>query len=218
MNVGGRSLPSSASAGRAVADSFAASPTPPCGSPSWWRGCARRSALERTNSRINDGFRFERHSIRGKDKMTARVGLALGSVRTKVRGRLRSLIRPPPAQAAGRPSRTLPRTDRSHPGRALARVPEKRGKLAPNPPSKHSKTARNGEATPFGAPPRPENPTVECSANQKARKKPTAQVPHFCFGLTGTRNCGVVAIPFERCKINPVRRVARLSTVWPLRR
>ncbi len=65
-------------------------PTPQ-GSPSWRRGYVRRSALERVNSRIDNSFRFERHSIRGKDRMTARVGLtlvvmmamALGNVRAK---------------------------------------------------------------------------------------------------------------------------------------
>ena len=50
------------------------------------------------------GFRFERHNIRGKDKMTARtalapavmMALALGRIRAKAHDRLR----PPPAQAA----------------------------------------------------------------------------------------------------------------------
>ena len=43
------------------------------GSPSWRRGHARRSALESVNSCVDD-------SIRGKDKTTTRVGLALAMV------------------------------------------------------------------------------------------------------------------------------------------
>ena len=46
-------------------------------SPSWRRGSNRRSALERIYIRLDNGFRFECHTIRGKAKMTARVGLAL---------------------------------------------------------------------------------------------------------------------------------------------
>ena len=65
-------------------------------------------ALERITARIDDGFRFERHNIRGKDRMTARVALALavmmvlalGSIRARAHDRMRSLVRPPPAQAA----------------------------------------------------------------------------------------------------------------------
>ena len=49
----------------------------PCGSPSWKRAYRRRNAIERINSRIDNSFGFERHFIRGKAKMTARVGLAL---------------------------------------------------------------------------------------------------------------------------------------------
>ena len=33
--------------------------------------------MERINSRIDNSFRFERHYIRGKAKMTVRVGLAV---------------------------------------------------------------------------------------------------------------------------------------------
>lgn len=47
-------------------------PTPP-GSPPWLHGYAKRGALER----IKDGFLFERHTIRSKDKMIAWVALAL---------------------------------------------------------------------------------------------------------------------------------------------
>lgn len=48
----------------------------PHGSPSWHRGYNRRSALERINNRIDNSFGFERHFIRGMDKMKRRVGLA----------------------------------------------------------------------------------------------------------------------------------------------
>ena len=69
---------------------------------------AQCAALERINARIDDGVRFERHNIRGKDRMTARVALALavmmalalGSIRARAHDRMRSLVRPPPAQAA----------------------------------------------------------------------------------------------------------------------
>ena len=38
----------------------------------------RRNAVERINSRIDNSFGFERHYIRGKAKMTARVGACGG--------------------------------------------------------------------------------------------------------------------------------------------
>ena len=71
-------------------------------------GCAERSALERINARLDDGFRIERYAVRGKDRMTVKVGLslavmmalALGSMKANAHERMRSLIRPPPAQAA----------------------------------------------------------------------------------------------------------------------
>ena len=49
----------------------------PRGSVFWRRVYNQRSALERINSRIDNSFRFERHFIRGKGKMTARAGMAL---------------------------------------------------------------------------------------------------------------------------------------------
>ncbi len=49
----------------------------PWGSPSWKRAYRRRSATERINSRIDNSFGFEKHFIRGKDKMSARAGLAV---------------------------------------------------------------------------------------------------------------------------------------------
>ena len=38
----------------------------PWGSPSWRRGHARRSALERVNARLDNNFGFERHFVRGR--------------------------------------------------------------------------------------------------------------------------------------------------------
>ena len=79
----------------------------PHGTRNWRRGYARRSALERINARLDDGYRFEVHTIRGKAKMTARVGLALGvmmalalgSVKANDHQRMRSLVRAPPEAA-----------------------------------------------------------------------------------------------------------------------
>ena len=83
-------------------------PPTPHGTTTWRREYAGRSALERMNSRLDNDFGFERRTIRGKARMTARAGLALavmmapalGSVRANAPERMRSLIRPPPAQAA----------------------------------------------------------------------------------------------------------------------
>jgi hypothetical protein len=43
----------------------------------WQRFYNSRTAVERVNSRIDVFFGFEHHFIRGKAKMTLRVGLAL---------------------------------------------------------------------------------------------------------------------------------------------
>ena len=83
-------------------------PPTPHGAGGWRRGYAKRSALERINARLDDGHRFGIHTIRGKAKMTARVGLALGvmmalalgSVKADARRRMRSLVRAPPKAAA----------------------------------------------------------------------------------------------------------------------
>lgn len=83
-------------------------PTPHA-SPSWHRGYNRRSALERINNRIDHGFGFEEHFIRGKNHMTVRLGLALavmmalalGHVRQGHNEYMRSLVRSPPAAASG---------------------------------------------------------------------------------------------------------------------
>lgn len=43
----------------------------------WQRLYNGRTAVERVNSRIDNSFGFENHYIRGRAKMTLRVGLAL---------------------------------------------------------------------------------------------------------------------------------------------
>ena len=72
----------------------------PWGSPSWRRGYNRRSAMERINARLDRGFNFETHFIRGLAKMKTRVGLALavmmamalGQARAGRAERMRSLV------------------------------------------------------------------------------------------------------------------------------
>ena len=49
----------------------------PRSSLTWQRRYRSRSALERINSRLDQNFGFEHHTIRGLRKMTARVNLAL---------------------------------------------------------------------------------------------------------------------------------------------
>ena len=83
------------------ADRRTFTPTP-WGGPSWRRAYARRSALERINSRLDGGYRFERHFIRGKARMRTRVGLAvcvmmslaLGAAKAGRLDRMRSLVEP----------------------------------------------------------------------------------------------------------------------------
>ena len=85
----------------ADADRRAFTPTP-WGSPSWRRGYARRSALERINSRLDGGFGFGSHFIRGLVRMKARMGLALAVMMALALGsaangrpeRMRSLVDP----------------------------------------------------------------------------------------------------------------------------
>lgn len=82
----------------------------PHGSPSWKRGYNRRSALERINNRIDNSFCFEKHFVRGLEKMKVRVGLAmcimmsmaLGHIKAGRLEQMRSLVQPlgPPAKAA----------------------------------------------------------------------------------------------------------------------
>ena len=80
-------------------------------SNAWKKHYARRTAAERVNSRIDRVYGFEMHFIRGKDKMTVRVGLALvvmlamahGHLKEKRSEHIRSLVRAwrPPERKAG---------------------------------------------------------------------------------------------------------------------
>jgi hypothetical protein len=49
----------------------------PRNTPTWERIYGRRTAVERVNARIDHGFGFETHTIRGLAKMRTRMGLAL---------------------------------------------------------------------------------------------------------------------------------------------
>lgn len=70
--------------------------------PRWARAYARRSAVERVNSRLDNVLGFERHTIRGMQKMEARVSLALivmlamalGRIRANQPARIRSFLAP----------------------------------------------------------------------------------------------------------------------------
>ena len=66
----------------------------PWGSPSWRRGYRRRSAMERINSRIDQGFGFETHYIRGLAKMKACIGLALAVMMALALGQVRAPATP----------------------------------------------------------------------------------------------------------------------------
>lgn len=74
----------------------------PRSSYAWAKGYKRRSAVERVNSRIDEGYRFEKHYIRKKQKMELRFGLAfvvmlamaLGHLRAGEKEKIRSLIKP----------------------------------------------------------------------------------------------------------------------------
>ncbi|MFH0980796.1 MAG: transposase [Planctomycetota bacterium] len=46
-------------------------------SPQWKREYSARTSVERVNARVDQGFGFERHTIRGLAKMQTRMGLAL---------------------------------------------------------------------------------------------------------------------------------------------
>lgn len=74
-----------------------------------WRRLYRgRTAVERVNSRLDVSFGFERHFIRGMEKMRFRVGLALvvmlamavGAIESKRREQMRSLVWSPKARKA----------------------------------------------------------------------------------------------------------------------
>ena len=139
----------------------------PWGGPSWRRGYNRRGALERINARVDGGFGFENHFIRGKAKMKARMGLALcvmtalapGAVMAGRPERMRSLVDPglplaaqtaaPPSAAIDRPGRGA--TSRAAPTNASSSyldaptaLETARGRSAP--PSGGMATARNRKA------------------------------------------------------------------------
>lgn len=67
----------------------------------WRREYKRRTAVERINSRIDLSFGFEHHFIRGLAKMEVKVslamivmlGMALGSIKAKQKGLMRSLVK-----------------------------------------------------------------------------------------------------------------------------
>jgi hypothetical protein len=69
----------------------------------WERGYKKRTAVERVNSRLDVSFGFERHFIRGLQKMEIRVGLALcvmlamavGRIKEQRQDLMRSLVRSP---------------------------------------------------------------------------------------------------------------------------
>jgi hypothetical protein len=69
----------------------------------WERGYKSRTAVERVNSRLDVSFGFERHFIRGLQKMEIRVGLALcvmlamavGRIKEQRQDLMRSLVRSP---------------------------------------------------------------------------------------------------------------------------
>jgi len=66
----------------------------------WEKAYKRRSAVERVNSRLDQSFGFERHFIRGLEKMQLRVDLALatmlamalGRIKEKQKEKMRSLV------------------------------------------------------------------------------------------------------------------------------
>lgn len=72
----------------------------PRSSDGWVKKYAKRSAVERVNSRLDVSFGFELHTIRGMAKMKLRTGLALivmlamavGSIRSNQKHRMRSLV------------------------------------------------------------------------------------------------------------------------------
>ena len=69
----------------------------------WERGCKRRTAVERVNSRLDLSFGFKKRLIRGRNKMELRVGLALcvmpamavGRIKEGQQELMRSLVKSP---------------------------------------------------------------------------------------------------------------------------
>jgi len=78
------------------------------GTDAWKRAYARRTAVERVNSRIDRVLGFELHTIRGLAKMEARIGIALvvmlamalGRIEAGQRNEMRSLLAPALRRAA----------------------------------------------------------------------------------------------------------------------
>jgi hypothetical protein len=72
------------------------------GTYAWERVYKKRTSVERVNSRLDVSFGFERHFIRGKRKMRARMGLALavmlgmavGWIEAGEKEKMRSLVQP----------------------------------------------------------------------------------------------------------------------------
>jgi len=72
------------------------------GTSAWEREYKKRTSVERVNSRLDVSFGFERHFIRRKKKMKARMGLALvvmlamavGWIESGEREKMRSLVQP----------------------------------------------------------------------------------------------------------------------------
>jgi hypothetical protein len=66
----------------------------------WAELYKKRTSVERVNSRLDEGYCFEKHTIRGKAKMTMRMalalivmnGMALGRIKQKQEGFIRSLV------------------------------------------------------------------------------------------------------------------------------
>ena len=121
---------------------------------------ARRSAMERLNARLDEGFRFESHATRGKARMTARVGLALavmmalalGSVRADAPQRMRSSERPqkPPSPAESAPHEACFGPPFQHP-EATRKAPET-GLLRPRDHCSGPTSRQNSPTTTENAP------------------------------------------------------------------
>ena len=98
----------------------------PYGSPSWKRGYRRRTALERINNRLDHGFEFEQHFIRGLARMRTRIGVALAVMMSLALGNVR-VGRPGLSAPALRPPRRTPvrsrATDRKSMRSSFAAVP-----------------------------------------------------------------------------------------------
>jgi len=62
----------------------------PRDTPGWDQAYARRTAVERVNSRLDRVLGFEQHTVRGQAKMETRVGLGLAVMLAMAVGRIRS--------------------------------------------------------------------------------------------------------------------------------